>query len=101
MTVILDSMTYVNLYIYVREIKNLMVSKYVNIKKLDIQRTLLLILELFAKVKSFDFEIKPLSGQLICDFLSSELYLVLFLKGSVKRKKILTFHFRSFETERY
>ena len=48
-------------------------------KKQVIQKMILSIVELFANVNCFSFCIKPPSGQFICD-VSSELYLILFLK---------------------
>ena len=51
-----------------------------NEKTQGISRIILLIVALFAYVKRFSFYIKPSSGYLICDAVSSELYLISFFK---------------------
>ena len=45
-------------------------------KKQGIQREILLRMELFAIVKHFGFYIKPSPGLLICDVVSSKLFLI-------------------------
>ena len=59
-------------------------------------------IELFANIKLFGFYIKPSSGQLIRNVVSSELYLILFLKWNKKNEKtfnilflLLTFCFKT------
>ena len=57
-----------------------MVCKWANVKKQGIQMMILFIVELFVIVKRFGFYIKLSSGQLRCDFIFSELYLISFFK---------------------
>ena len=56
-----------------------------------IQFIILVIIELFANVKCFSFYTKPASGQLIWDFMSSALYLV--LNETKKKLEILSILF--------
>ena len=60
-------------------------------KKQGIQREILLRMELFAIVKHFGFYIKPSPGLLICDVVSSKLFLI--SKWKEKIRKLLTFYF--------